>query len=239
MNPLRAANTRFEALYESDARGRLVRRAHADAKKSDTPPRFHLVRTVLGNVWRFRADAPEALVKRLATLAGKEAALPEWTATAEPPAPEREEFIRRALEADAPIVAKWAGPAYAFPAGETPVIFGGEIRGLHEADRASLHPELSNSLLGNVTRGIVVDGQIVSLCASVRGGAEGPVEAGVRTASGFECHGYGSAAVAAWAAAVRGKGGEPFYSTSWENTSSRAVARKLELLCIGEERHWH
>jgi RimJ/RimL family protein N-acetyltransferase len=238
VNSLAAATQRFGALYDSDARGRLVRRANTDAEESETPPRFHLVRTALGNVWRFRADSSEGLVKRLATLAAKEAALPEPTAENEPAPPEREEFIRRALAAESPIVERWAGPAYGFPEANISIEFSGELRGFSKMDRALLHPELSASLLGQTTRGVVVDGEIVSLCTSVRGDDRGPAEAGVRTADGFEGRGYATVAVAAWAAAVRGQGGEPFYSTSWDNSASRAVARRLRLVFVGEERHW-
>ena len=38
------------------------------------------------------------------------------------------------------------------------------------------------------------------------------------------------AVVAAWARAVREIGAEPLYSTSWDNTPSRSVARKLNLI---------
>jgi hypothetical protein len=43
--------------------------------------------------------------------------------------------------------------------------------------------------------------------------------------------------VAAWARAIRESGGEPLYSTSWDNKASRGVARKLGLLLYGEDLH--
>jgi hypothetical protein len=39
----------------------------------------------------------------------------------------------------------------------------------------------------------------------------------------------------AWASAIREAGKVPFYSTSWDNTASRAVAAKLELELFAED----
>ena len=55
-------------------------------------------------------------------------------------------------------------------------------------------------------------------------------EAGVETSAGARGHGFAVAVVAAWANAVRDLGAEPLYSTSWQNTASQAVARKLNLI---------
>ena len=55
-------------------------------------------------------------------------------------------------------------------------------------------------------------------------------EAGVETSASARGRGFPPAVVAAWARAVRELGAEPLYSTSWENTASQAVARKLGLI---------
>ena len=47
--------------------------------------------------------------------------------------------------------------------------------------------------------------------------------------------GFASAAVAAWAAALRERGRLPLYSTSWENLASQGVARKLGMVAYGED----
>ena len=107
MNALTAMERHLDALYESDARGRLLR----SREPSPLPaPRFHLARTELGNLWRLRADLPAAVAIRLAALAGKEGPL-----RADLAPPEREEFLCRALEESEPVSACWAGPAFGFP----------------------------------------------------------------------------------------------------------------------------
>jgi predicted GNAT family acetyltransferase len=62
-------------------------------------------------------------------------------------------------------------------------------------------------------------------------------EAGVETAPGFRGHGHAARVVAAWALAVRDAGQIPLYSTSWQNTASQAVARKLGLRQFGADLH--
>ena len=76
---------------------------------------------------------------------------------------------------------------------------------------------------------LVQEGRAVSICGSVRITPEAH-EAGVETSVGARGRGFAVAVVAAWARAVRELGAEPLYSTSWENTASQAVARKLGLI---------
>ena len=236
MNALAGVERHFTSLYEVDARGRMVRcRAPGPA----LPPRFHLTRTRLGNLWRLRADLEPSLAIRLATLAGREAPL---GAAGESGAPEREEFIRRALEAAAPIVDAWAGPAYGFPEAPGPFVeTGAEVRKLEPEDAGRLDTELAFAAedIGRaVSIGADVGGRIVAVCSCARGDASGPTQAGVETARAFRRRGYGAAVVQAWARAVRARGGEPLYSTSWSNAPSRALAARLGLVLFGDDRHW-
>jgi hypothetical protein len=43
--------------------------------------------------------------------------------------------------------------------------------------------------------------------------------------------------VVAWATAVREGGRVPLYRTEWGNTASRALARRLGLICYAEDLH--
>jgi len=83
---------------------------------------------------------------------------------------------------------------------------------------------------------VTCDGHAVSVCASVRQTSDA-YEAGVETAVAHRGHGFAAPAVAAWAAAVRAMDRVPLYSTSWKNTASQAVARKLGLIQFGNDLH--
>ena len=83
---------------------------------------------------------------------------------------------------------------------------------------------------------LVFDGQAVAICGSVRITPRAH-EAGVETAAPFRGRGYARAVVAAWSAAVRALDVEPLYSTTWQNTASRALARSLGLVSIGRDLH--
>ncbi len=78
--------------------------------------------------------------------------------------------------------------------------------------------------------------EVASVCHSARS-TSGAAEAGVETADEYRGRGYGSLAVLKWAAAVREGGRMPLYSTEWENTASRALARSLGLICYAEDLH--
>lgn len=80
----------------------------------------------------------------------------------------------------------------------------------------------------------VVQGNAVSICYCARLTTLA-AEAGVETVEAACEQGYASAAVAAWASVVRRRGLLPLYSTSWTNAASRGVARKLGMVCYGED----
>jgi FR47-like protein len=82
---------------------------------------------------------------------------------------------------------------------------------------------------------MVIDGAIVSLCCSVPGAAA--VEASLNTDERHRGRGNAVSVTAVWARAVRRSDRVPLYSTSWDNSASRAVARKLGLRMYGED--WH
>jgi hypothetical protein len=78
----------------------------------------------------------------------------------------------------------------------------------------------------------IYEGRLVSQCRSVRV-SPAAHEAGLETISAFRGKGYASLVTAEWARAIRERGALPLYSTSWKNTASQKVARKLGLAFYG------
>src|SRR2546428_13888036 len=85
--------------------------------------------------------------------------------------------------------------------------------------------------IGPVTAA-VVNGGAVSICYGARLSSSG-AEAGVETLDSMRGRGHATAAVAAWATAVRRRGLLPLYSTSWENVASQRGAEKVGAGCFG------
>ena len=219
-----------EAEFTHDAAGCLV------STNEPTPspaPRFFLGRTSLGFIRGYRHDvsverrrALEAAIRRLETHASD---------IDRPIDPTPFEKI---LAEDAPVEHTSVGLAYRFPHALQPEPASRILR--EPADAALLHPLLApwapDIQSSAPLVALIVDGQAVAVCGSVRI-APRAHEAGVETAAPFRRHGYGRAVVAAWASAVRALGVEPLYSTTWQNTASRAVARALGLVSVGSDMH--
>ena len=235
----------LRCLYTHDASDRIVRTREPAGRPA---PRFHLGRTRLGNLWRFGAELGSQTLLHLARLSGREPPVRDGAAVPEPP--ERLEPIRRVLREEREILREWSGPAYRFPAAlqDLPGVPSDAVVDITPGREDLLEREFSSEIphlaLRKPCMGYVLSGQAVALCYSARplsveGAADSvAAEAGVETAEAHRGHGYGPAAVLAWARAVRVLGGEPLYSTSWTNTASRAVARKLGLVLYGEDRHF-
>ena len=85
---------------------------------------------------------------------------------------------------------------------------------------------------------IMKDGAAISVCFCARRSATA-AEAGVETAERFRGRGLGARVTAAWARAIEATGRVPIYSTSWTNSASLALARKLSLdLCASDWSLW-
>ena len=221
-----------DALFTYDANGRM-RRVNEPTGPGGSAPSFYLGRTVSGCIARYRADLPSDLIDELETL---------WLT--EPVSESVSEFPvhhERYLELiDARIGAKpvSAGPVYcvrAENAGSIPPP-DSKVAELLPDDTSFLQQWLHDWLdyLSCARPFLVtVSGDAaVSVCCSVRITTKAH-EAGVETAPNYRRHGYGVAAVAAWAIAVRSMKRVPLYSTSWENVASQAVARKLAMMPVG------
>ncbi len=143
----------------------------------------------------------------------------------------------RLLEAHAPVQELWMGPAYHFteyPEPSRPLLAITEtnaerLRGGFEKLVEEL-PEWQPFLA------IVEENRAVAVCRSVRI-TPAAHEAGVETLPEFRGRGYAKDMVAGWARSVRSMGAIPLYGTSWDNTASQAVAKKLRLVPYGADFH--
>lgn len=218
------------ALFTHDARSRLllVNEPGGGARA----PRLFFGRTRQCNVWRLRADLPEALVAELEALCQDEPVSAELRSP-----PRHHAAYVRLLEAHAPVRDVEMGPAYRFaeyPEPARPTL------ALTEKDAEILQGgfgELVAELPAWQPFVAFIDaGRAVSVCRSVRITPEAH-EAGVETLPDFRGRGYAGDVVAGWALRVRSLGALPLYSTSWENAASQAVAAKLRLVQYGVDFH--
>jgi hypothetical protein len=219
-----------QALFTHDARSRLV---FVNEPGGGAPaPRLFFGRTRAGNLWRFRADLPEILMAQLEALCVDEPVGVELHGT-----PRHAEAYVRLLETHAPVHKRWMGPAYHFTEylePSRPVLAITEtnaemLRGGFEDLVAEL-PDWQPFLA------IVEERRAVSVCRSVRITPEAH-EAGVETLHDFRGKGYAKDVVAGWARSVQSMGAIPLYSTSWENTASQALTKKLRLVPYGADFH--
>lgn len=217
-------------LFTSDARSRLL--SVNEPGGGPPAPRLFFGRTRHGNLWRLRADTPDALVEELEPLCRDEPVCDDLRRP-----PRHATRYARLLETHAPVREVKAGPAYHFveytePA-RPPVA-------LTEKDASALRggfEDLIAELPGWQPFVALLDGgRAVSVCRSVRITHEAH-EAGVETLPDFRGRGYAKDVVAGWAVRVRSLGAAPLYSTSWENNASQSVAGKLRLVQYGADFH--
>lgn len=231
LTDLELMSVHVRALFTHNAESRLLFVNEPDSAAVTPAPRLFLGRTRAGNVWRFRADVPENLIRDLDSLCADEP--PLKTEFDEPP--RHVERYVQLLEQHAPIESVSAGPAYRFTENITPsrqsvAITENEAEKL-EGGFADFVAELP---AWQPFFALIEEERAVSVCRSVRITAEAH-EAGVETLPDFRGQGFAIDVTAAWAQRVRAVGAIPLYSTSWENKASQAVARKLRLEFYGAE----
>jgi RimJ/RimL family protein N-acetyltransferase len=217
------AGIELDALFTHDEAGRIVMVNEPDGEPA---PRFVFVRTRQGNEWRLRHDVDDRIAREVGALAVSE---PVRDDLATPP------VSWSAMAAAFGVTLEPGVPAYelsyrfptripAFP-GATRITLDNvsvvdRMWGADDARVGLAH--------GVIWTGMIVDGVAVSLCYSCRL-TDRAAEAGLETMEEYRGRGYAPAVVADWARAVRESGRIPFYSTSWDNLASQAVARKLGL----------
>lgn len=217
-----------DALYVHDANNRLLRINEPDPE--GPAPRFFMIRTMAGNVWRTRYDLPLDLTTDLDRLSTHEPIICGLKELREPPYHLAE--YTELLKQHAPINNIDTGPAYYLPELHPPtgtvIITPSNVTLLetYYPYTRSRHTELAPVVVR------VLDGVAVAVCCSARITAQ-VAEAGVHTVEAYRGRGYASEIVRGWAACIRGTGRLPLYSTSWENTASQAVAEKLGSVLYG------
>jgi GNAT superfamily N-acetyltransferase len=219
-----------QALFIHDANSRLLLVNEPDG--GGPAPRLYLGRTRTGNLWRLRADLPASLIEELEALCMDEPPPAEFSA-----APRHIEEYLRLLETQAPLRKLYMGPAYhsaEYPEPSRP------LQAITETDaemlRGGFEKLIAELPAWQPFLAIVEEGWAVSVCRSVRI-TTAAHEAGVETLPDYRGKGYAKDVVAGWARAVRSLGAIPLYGTTWENTASQAVAKKLRLATYGFDFH--
>ena len=207
-------------LYESDA-GRLT--TTRDPAKQPAPM-FVLVRSTAASAWGIGAGVPDALAEELAALARDE-----------PPLRDLHDLPKHVDRYRALGTTESFGPAFEFPdviATPSEILLLEHERALDVNFRGWVPGEIAAGC--GPVMGIVVDDHPVSICYCARR-SDVAAEAGVDTAPAYRRRGYATRVTAAWALTIRGSGRIPLYSTSWTNTASLAVARKLGLIAYASD----
>ncbi len=208
-----------------DASGRVLCTNEPDG---DHGPAFVIVRGHREVAWAVHADVPTEVAEELDALAATEPPLGD---------PRAEPVHAPRYQALLGSTALYFGPGYHFGR----AVLAEPTDDIHLiTDEQLLKTYFPGWRVGEIDAGrapvlAVVDGQVpVSIAFSARSG-EYAAEAGVDTAEPYRGRGFAPRVVSAWARAVCHRGRIPLYSTSWDNESSRAVARKLGLTLYAVE----
>ena len=220
---------RVDALYRADLKGRLVCSNEWDRRPA---PRFHLMRTPVGPIFRFRVDLPDDLASQLEELCSRETLDPDSEML-----PSQCDRYLKLLAGQAPVEKVWSGPVYVCLRDVLPRRIPTAI----DDTNADLLSKRFGDWLPDIAHrqpfmARVEDGNAVSICASVRI-TEAVHCAGVETHVDHRRRGYALDVVAGWADAVRSRNATPFYSTSWDNIASQRVARRLGFVMAGVDFH--
>jgi len=234
----------LETLFVFDARGRIVGTREPNASRG---PLLVIVRGTDACVWATRADLDDGVAIEVDTLARTE---PPASDLNTPPVHARRyrELLAPRTRSDAPTEPNGLPVTRGFaPSAEEPAPSVGWAFAVPEAigsadssvvaldDERPLEHHFRGWTAGEVAArapvfAILGDrGEPVSLCFGARL-SDVAVEAGVETAAAYRGRGYAARVTTRWAAAIRASARTPLYSTSWTNTASLAVARKLGLV---------
>ena len=217
------------ALFTHDAESRLVFVNEPNGAPNPAP-RLFLGRTPMGNIWQFRADVSERIIRELDALCADEP--PVDSESIEPP--HHVDAFVRLLKRDAPVQKMWGGPAYQFADHQMPsenfvtTITENNV----ELLKGGFEDLMADVAVEQPFVAITNENRAVSVCRSVRITSKAH-EAGLETLPEFRGRGFAKDVTAEWARRVRAIGAIPLYSTDWNNKASQAVAQKLGLKFYG------
>lgn len=239
---------RLDALFASDARGRLLhpRRPGGEAQGA---PRLVLGRTRHGQLWRFAAGVPRARVAEVARLLALERLGHPLRAL-----PERFEPIRACLAQDLPVEITFQGRCFRFPPAAAAGADAGVVwlpaecagagggSGPPGVDLApfvgtsigrSGLPVLQGAMAARRPCAVALDGDLAASICFTAARSSRAAEAGVVTAPERRGRGFAARAVAAWAREVAAAGLHPLYSAECSSRASLALAARLGLIPFG------
>jgi GNAT acetyltransferase len=227
LSSLELMHLHVQALYVHDEHERITAINQWDG---GSVPRFFLGRTATGNVWRFRADMPDALINAITALC-----LEETRNVSQEP--KHKDKYSQLLSSHEAITQVRQGPVYWCARAITPSV---QPVAMTEANAYLLEGGLGAWLPDVAHRQpfivVVEDGKAVSVCASVRI-TDAAHEAGVETLPAYRQKGHAASAVAGWTQTLLAKKIIPLYSTSWENIGSQSVAKKVGFEFFGTDFH--
>ena len=218
----------IETLYVIDANGDMHTSNEPYPPSRRQAPAFHLSWTNKDYTTCFRQDVPFDKRQQLNNLVASQWPFPNLK---EPPSQSRYASILDNYCTGR----SGAGPAFIVPKGK--YLTSGATLISHnnaqvlESGFADCIEELDDT---HPFYAVIVEERAVSICQTVRRSAHG-IEAGVDTLEGYRRRGYAKTAVTAWCWAALQEEQLGFYSTSWSNRASLALAKTLGLTQVATE----
>jgi hypothetical protein len=218
------------SLFTYDERGRLLRVNEIGGRA--IAPRMYFGRTPKGHVLRVRADVGDDVAAELQAIVRDEPVEPDV-----PQRPHCGALLRATLARIEPIRQVWSGPAYGIDPTTLPAAMNATRVERDDSPLVRTFPDWHGEVALRQPFVVALDGDAAAaVCCSVRITPRAHA-AGVETLPSARRRGFATQAVIGWAHAVAERGALPFYSTSWDNVASQAVARRLRMHQYGVDFH--
>ena len=223
MNPTNdLLQAHIETLYVLDANGDMCTTNEPYPPGRRPAPAFHLGWTDRDYIFCFRHDVPTEKRQQIQDLVAS-----QWPFPSPKGPPEKNRYVEILNEYSTG--RRGSGPAFIVPEGNLPagdaIFVTRENVHVLRLRFAGWMKEVDDA---QPFYAVVVENRAVSTCGTVRRSIHG-IEAGVDTLEDYRRRGYAKRAVATWCRAVRQENLIGFYSTSWSNAASLALANSLEL----------